>query len=205
MRVHLDIWSDYVCPFCYLMLPALARLRQDFGAALELRWRAYELRPDPVPTLDPAGDYLRDVWSQSVYPLAAERGMVLRLPALQPRSRLAHEAAHFAHLHGRFEAMNEAVFQAFFERSEDIAKAAVLVDIGSSIGLDRESLARVLHHRTQRDSVLADEEHAAELGLTAVPAMVIHRIGDPAAMALKLAGVQSYDHLRHLITRIRHA
>lgn len=204
MRVHLDIWSDYVCPFCYLMVPVLARLRENFGSALEVRWRAYELRPDPVPTLDPAGDYLRDVWSHSVYPLAADRGMTLQLPTLQPRSRLAHEASQFARIHGRFEEINEAIFRAFFQRSEDIGKAAVLVDLGRSVGLDQSSLARVLHHRTQRDSVLADEEHAAELGFTAVPCMVIHRLGDPDDLALKLAGAQSYDDLHELITRILH-
>jgi len=205
MRVHLDIWSDYVCPFCYLMVPALARLREDFGPALELRWRAYELRPDPVPTLDPAGDYLREVWTHAVYPLAAELGMVLQLPTLQPRSRLAHEAAQFARIQSRFEAMNAAIFQAFFHRSEDIGKAPVLVEIGRRVGLDEKSLTRVLHHRTQRDRVLADEEDAAQHGLSAVPAMLIHRVGDPAEMALKLSGIQSYGQLHDLITRILHA
>jgi predicted DsbA family dithiol-disulfide isomerase len=205
MRVDLDIWSDYVCPFCYLMVPALARLGDEFGEDLKVRWRAYELRPDPVPTLDPEGDYLGDVWSHSVYPLAAERGMVLQLPNVQPRSRLAHEASHFARVQGRFEAMNEGIFRAFFQRSEDIGKAGVLVEIGHGVGLDETSLSRVLHHRTQRDSVLADEEHAAELGLSAVPAMVIHRRGDPAQMALKLCGAQSYEHLHHLIARILHS
>ena len=61
---------------------------------VEIIWRAFELRPEPVPTLDPKGDYLERVWGSSVYPLAERLGMTMKLPPLQPRSRLAHEAAH---------------------------------------------------------------------------------------------------------------
>lgn len=204
MRVHLDVWSDYVCPFCFLMVPVLDALADHFGPTIHIAWHAYELRPDPVPTLDPDGDYLRDVWTHSVYPLAASLGMDLQLPNVQPRSRLAHEAANFARHHGRFPAMHLAIFQAFFHHSANLADARVLVEIGSSIGLDRSQLASALHHRTQRDAVLAEEERAAELGLTAVPATVIHRHGDPAELALTLTGTQSYHHLHTLISRLTH-
>src|SRR2546423_7751388 len=95
-RVQINVWSDYVCPFCYLEKPVLERLRQEFGDAIEVHWRAFELRPEPVPTLDPAGEYLRTVWAQAVYPMAAERGLTLRLPPDQPRSRRAFESAEFA-------------------------------------------------------------------------------------------------------------
>ena len=83
-RVRLDVWSDYVCPFCYLELPQLARLQEEFGDQLAIEWHAFELRPEPTPTLDPAGDYLRRTWDRAVYPMAAEYGMVLRLPPVQP-------------------------------------------------------------------------------------------------------------------------
>jgi predicted DsbA family dithiol-disulfide isomerase len=204
MRVHLDIWSDYVCPFCFLMVPALAHLREQFHGVVTIAWRAYELRPDPVPTLDPDGEYLRDVWSQAVYPHAAELGIDVQLPTLQPRSRLAHEAAAFARAHGCFEAMHQALFEAFFQRSEDIGKSSVLIAIGTRVGLDPHALANALHHRTHRDAVLAEEEQAAELGLTAVPATVIHRAGDPPEMALKLLGTQSPTHLRDLVAQLAH-
>ena len=56
---------------------------------MEIDWRAYKLRSDPVPTLDPDGDYLHRVWNASVYPMARAFGMTLRLPPVQPRSRKA--------------------------------------------------------------------------------------------------------------------
>jgi predicted DsbA family dithiol-disulfide isomerase len=71
---------------------ALTRSAQD----VEVVWRAFELRPDPVPTLDPKGEYLRRAWEGSVYPLAKRLGVPMRLPPLQLRSRLAHQAAHWA-------------------------------------------------------------------------------------------------------------
>src|SRR3569623_1835394 len=92
-QIRLDVWSDYVCPFCYLELPMIERLQAELGDALSVGWRAFELRPEPVPTLDPGGEYLRSAWARVVYPMAAQRGMALTLPPLQPRSRTALEAA----------------------------------------------------------------------------------------------------------------
>ena len=64
MHIQIDVWSDYVCPFCYLEESILKRLAQEDGEGLTIRWRAFELRPYPVPTLDPNGTYLRDIWSR---------------------------------------------------------------------------------------------------------------------------------------------
>ncbi|MDQ3309649.1 MAG: DsbA family protein, partial [Gemmatimonadota bacterium] len=61
-QVRITVWSDYVCPFCYLEEPVLDRIREEYGNRLEVEWKAFELRPDPVPTLDPAGEYLRTTW-----------------------------------------------------------------------------------------------------------------------------------------------
>jgi len=73
--VRLDVWSDYVCPFCYLEEPILAQLLDEFGGDVDINSQAFELRPEPVPTLDPDGEYLHTVWNASVYPMASERGM----------------------------------------------------------------------------------------------------------------------------------
>ena len=88
----------------------------------EIIWKAFELRPEPVPTLDPRGDYITRAWKHSVYPLAERLGMTMRLPPVQPRSKRAHEAAHWARSQGRFDDYHKAVFRAFFERGEDIGQ-----------------------------------------------------------------------------------
>jgi predicted DsbA family dithiol-disulfide isomerase len=47
--VRLDVWSDYVCPFCYLEEPVLTRIIDEFGNDVKVNWQAFELRPEPVP------------------------------------------------------------------------------------------------------------------------------------------------------------
>jgi predicted DsbA family dithiol-disulfide isomerase len=51
-RARITVFSDYVCPFCYLEDPDLRRVKERFGDDVKIEWRAYELRPDPIPTLD---------------------------------------------------------------------------------------------------------------------------------------------------------
>ena len=51
------------------------------GPGVEVVWRAFELRPEPIPTLDPKGEYLRRAWRSSVYPLAEKLGMRMKTPA----------------------------------------------------------------------------------------------------------------------------
>jgi predicted DsbA family dithiol-disulfide isomerase len=163
---------------------------------VEIVWRAFELRPEPAPTLDPAGDYLRRAWETSVYPLAARLGVTMRLPPLQPRSRLAHEAAHWARTLGRFEDFHAAVFRAFFERGEDIGDAGTLASLASRIGLDADSLLAALASREFTESVVADEREARALGVTAVPAFIANR-------RAALSGVQTAENLRRLIEHAR--
>jgi len=171
--VRISVWSDYVCPFCYLELPELDTLKHEMGEDLEVDWRAFELRPQPEPTLDPDGAYLHRVWNASVYPMAAERRMVLKLPPVQPRSRKALEAAEFARGRGRFDEVHRALFRAFFEEGRDIGDVAVLLDIGEAAGLDRAELEHFLTTGAHEDKVLADQDLARRLGIGGVPALLV--------------------------------
>ncbi len=189
--LRIDVWSDYVCPFCYLEMPVLEQLRRERGGRVAVVWRAFELRPEPVPTLDPDGEYLHRVWDRSVYPMARERGMVLRLPPVQPRSRKAFEAVAFAAEAGRFDAMHEALFRAFFEHGRDIGDAAVLRKVGASVGLDPDHLGEALAEGRHTAGVLEDERAAAAIGITGVPGMLVSAPGN-GEQAYLLSGAVPY-------------
>ncbi len=163
---------------------------------VEIIWRAFELRPEPVPTLDPQGDYLQRAWANSVYPLAERMGITMKLPPVQPRTRLAHEAAQWARSRGRFENYQEAIFRAFFELGEDIGEIEVLTSIASELALDSESLRYALEHREFEKSVLEDEREAEALGVSGVPAFVANR-------KAALSGVQPVENLRQLVEHVR--
>lgn len=191
-RARVTVFSDYVCPFCYLEEPDLARVREEYGDQVEVDWRAYELRPDPVPTLDPDGEYLHRVWNASVYPMARSLSMTLRLPPVQPRSRKALEAAEYAHEEGRFDDMHTALFKAFFEDGRDLADAGVLLEVGESVGLDREGLGEALEEGRYTEKVLADEGLARKLGVSSVPTMLVGLADAPLEEAEAITGAQPY-------------
>lgn len=195
IRISVDIWSDYVCPFCYLELPAITRLQQASGLRLDVAWHAFELRPDPVPTLDPDGEYLHTVWNRSVYPMAQRLGMRIKLPPMQPRSRKAFETVTFARDAGRFDAMHLALFRAFFEEGRDIGESAELISLADQTGLDGHALKAALDDGRYTRQVLEDERQAQALGITGVPLILVRRAGAPLETAVPLQGAVPYEHL----------
>ena len=177
--------------------PAVNELAES-ESNIEIVWRAFELRPDPIPTLPPGGEYLHRVWNASVYPMAESLGIAMKLPPVQPRSRLAHEAACWAQTQGKFEEMNAAIFRAFFERGENIGEREVLVSLASALDLKSDSLRRTLESRDFEKSVIADEQTAEQLGVSGVPAFVANR-------TFALSGVQSFKTLKMLVERARNS
>lgn len=194
--LQLHIWSDYVCPFCYLEMPVLDALQAEFGPSLEIHWRAYELRPEPVATLEPKGSYLRKAWAERVLPMAEERGMSLRLPPVQPRSRLALEAERFASDQGLGPKMRQSLFQAFFEHGRNIGDARQLIDIGRAIGLNAARLRFALKHGDYTAAVQADRLEAERLGVRGVPGMWLQ---GPDGKQRLLSGAQPLPVLRQAL------
>jgi predicted DsbA family dithiol-disulfide isomerase len=162
--------------------------------SIEIRWRSFELRPEPVPTMDPDSDYLVSAWQNHVYPLAAKLKMDLKRPPIQPHSRLAHEAAKWAEKQGRFKDYHCAVFRAFFEHGKDIGDKEILKELAADLELDAGSLHIALNNNEYTALVLADEEEARRIDVRAVPAFVVH------GMVLA-AGVQTVERLQELLAR----
>jgi predicted DsbA family dithiol-disulfide isomerase len=165
------IYSDYVCPFCFLEIPALERLRDEQG--VELDYRAFELRPEPAPTLEPAGEYLTTVWNNSVYPMARRLGVEIRLPPVQPRSRLAFEGAEVSRDAGKLAEYTRAVHEAFFQRGLDIGREEVLSGISAGVGLPADGFRRALRDHRHLSRVLDQQREAHELGMHSVPSVVL--------------------------------
>ena len=161
--------------------------------SIKVRWRSFELRPEPVPTLDPEGDYLVSAWQNHVYPLAAKMNMPLKKPPVQPRSRLAHEAAKWADKQGCFETYNLALFRAFFEHGKNIGEIEILKGLAADLNLDAESLQISLEKGDYTAMVLADENEARQVGVRAVPAFVVNG-------KVQAAGVQSAKRLHELLS-----
>jgi len=165
---------------------------------VEIEWLAYELRPEPTPLPDitgPGGERFRQNWERGVAPMAANLGVEMHFPPFKSRSRQAHEAALYARDHDRFEPMRVALFRAFFVENRDIGDMDALVAIGASVGLDADDLRAALAAGRYTDQVIEQEQLAAQVGISAVPTIVIGQVG--------VQGAQPYDVLRQVYDEAR--
>jgi predicted DsbA family dithiol-disulfide isomerase len=174
MTLKIRVYSDYVCPFCFLAeAPLEAAVK---GKDVEVEWMPFELRPYPNPTLKPEGEYLQTVWAQSVYPLAERLGVKIRLPRVspQPYTHLAFEGYQFAKEHGKAKEYNHRIFTAFFQEEQDIGDLEVLTKLAGEIGLDQEEFKKALETGKYKEVHRKALDHAYnEAKITAVPTFVI--------------------------------
>lgn len=154
------------------MLEAVTR---RFGAQVEVRWHAYELRPSPVPLPDPDSDYISEHWQNRVLPMAAERGLTMSVPRRAIRSRPALQATLFARGqdYAQFEAFHSRVFRARFADDADISDIAVLGEIGRASGLDSDALADAVRSGAHRVELETNLALAQALGINGVPAALV--------------------------------
>jgi predicted DsbA family dithiol-disulfide isomerase len=187
----------------------LEEAARRFDAQIDIRWHAFELRPEPIRMPDPDSEYIREHWENRVLPMAAERGLVMRIPRRRVRSRRALQAALFAREHGRFHELDRWLFRARFEEDADISDIEVLKRIAREAGLDEDALAYAVTANSYLNELSADVMLATELGITGVPCAMVGpepppEAGDPRefyADAEPVVGAVPYEWLEGAIER----
>lgn len=106
-------------------------------------------------------------------------------------SRLAQEMGKWAEDQGRGDAFHQAVFLAYFQRGENIARRPVLIQICSAVGLDPAAAKAALDQRSYRQAVDLDWQRSRQMGVTAVPTFVLG--------GQRLVGAQSYAALEGMV------
>jgi predicted DsbA family dithiol-disulfide isomerase len=198
MPVPIRVYSDFVCPFCFLAEFPLKEASAGKDVAIE--WMPFELRPYPTPTLRPEGDYLQNAWRNSVYPIARRMGVDIQLPTVspQPYTRLAFEGLEFAKDKGKGDEYNDRVMRAFFQESRDIGDPDVLTQLAAEAGLDAQEFRHAISTREYGPRVKGLLRHAyEEIGIQGVPLFVI---GDRV-----LTGLQSKETLAEAIEQSMNA
>lgn len=187
----LTIYADYVCPYCMLAEQVVSEAIG--GRDIRIEWRAFELRPAPVPTLRPEDPYLPAVWRDSVYPSAERLGIPIKLPSIspQPRSDKAFEILAMAQDKGLDHAYSMRVLRAFFQEDRDIGNRDVLIELAADAGLDREETRQALDSGAFAERHRRALRHAREdMAITAVPTIVVGKHvfrGTPPLKALQSA------------------
>lgn len=192
MTVKIKVYSDYLCPFCFLAEKPLEEAIK--GKDIEVEWMPYELRPYPTETLKPEEQYLQSTWKQSVYPMAEQMGVPIVLPNVspQPYTHLAFEGYQYAKEKGKGNEYNDRMLRAFFQEEQNIGDINVLTKLAGEIGLDEIEYRKALEERTYKEAHQKELEHAyQEANITAVPTFVIGNT--------TVAGVRSKETLERII------
>jgi predicted DsbA family dithiol-disulfide isomerase len=130
--------------------------------------------------------------------MAAERGLIMRVPPIQTRTRRAHETAAFARAHGKFDEVDRALFRAAFEHGLDINETDVLASIVEQAGVDANGLRLALDTHEFTPLLNADIALARRLGINSVPTMLA---ADESGRAEPVVGAVPYEMLEPAIQR----
>lgn len=185
----IEIWSDILCPFCYIGKRKLEKALEAFEGKefLEIDWRSYQLDPNATsqPNTD-VYDYLaqrkrqtRD-WSikmhEQVANTAKQEGLDYNFEkAIIANSYNAHRLIHLAKKYKLGDQAEETIFKAYFTQGKDIADKSTLMVIGKEIGLKEEEIKEVLNSNKYGDEVRLDIEEAQNIGVRGVPFFVMDR------------------------------
>ncbi|MDQ1535015.1 MAG: hypothetical protein QOF28_2776 [Actinomycetota bacterium] len=180
-----EIWSDVVCPWCYIGKRRFEKARASFDHPVEVVWRSYELNPGAPPVRDGSsveriarkyGITVDEAATQyeRITDLAAAEGLDYHLDrARSGRSFDAHRLLHLARERGIQDAVKERFLAGYLEEGVAIGLPSELAPLAVSAGLDADDVDAVLAGDTYGDAVRADEARADEIGVSGVPFFVI--------------------------------
>jgi len=183
--MKIDFVSDVACPWCAVGLYALEQAMQRIGAQLpiELHFQPFELNPDMPAQGEDALEHLSRKYGATAEQLAeGRRALVERGAALGfsfgARTRVwntfdAHRLLHWAGLQGRARELKHALLHAYHTLGENPADVAVLRRCARDAGLDEAGALAVIGSDRYADEVRRSERHFQELGIRAVPSVII--------------------------------
>ncbi len=190
MATKISLFSDYICPFCFVAAVRLERLSQE--VPLEVEWKGMEIHPETPDEGQPMSDELQEKLTNPWMPVQhfiTDEGLEFRLPAVVANSRRALEATEYAREQGRLPQFHRAVFEGYWQQGRDIGQVAVLAEIAREVGLDPAGLEDYLKQGRGRPRLQANVEEAATWQVAGVPSFVF---GD----RFLLEGVQAYEVLK---------
>jgi predicted DsbA family dithiol-disulfide isomerase len=207
--VKVDIWSDIVCPFCYIGKRQLENALDAFPdrESVEVIWRSFQLNPDAeVENEFDIHDFLARKYGMTreeaqarnaqLTERALELGLDFEMDRVQPSNSFdGHRLVHFASVHGLQDQAEERLFAAYFTEGKNIGLKSTLVEIGRELGLDGAAVVAVLSGTRFQDDVREDQALAQSFGVTGVPFFVFDR-------TYAVSGAQGSDLLLEVMNRV---
>ncbi len=194
--MHVTVWSDYICPWCYLGRDRTALL-VDRGCTIEQL--PFELHPElPANGRDIRPDGRTALVHDEIGRQCAEVGMPFRTPTHIPNSRRALATAEVVreHMAASFGAIDEALFRAHFVEGRDIGDRDELDRIVGSTGVDAARVRALVDAGEGQTAIDAAMERAYDHGVAGTPAWLFND-------ALVLPGVQPRELFERVLERVR--
>lgn len=207
--MKVEIWSDIVCPFCYIGKRKFENALKDFVEKdnVEIVWRSFQLDPDLEPvkgqsvhqylankkgvSLD-KGKEMNDYMSN----VAKEVGLEYDFDNAVINNTLnAHRLLHLAHKHGVQNEVKEALFAAYYTNGKDVGDLDTLVEIGVSIGLSADETRGMLESDQYVNEVRMDQYQAQQLGANGVPFFVFNN-------KYGVSGAQPTDTFKQVLEKV---
>ncbi|MED4037166.1 DsbA family oxidoreductase [Niallia taxi] len=188
--MKIEVWSDFVCPFCYIGKRRLEEAIAQFPGKdqVEVEFKSFELDPN-AQTYSGTGinEALAKKYGMSIEEAkranegigsqAAEVGLTFNFDEMKPTNTFdAHRLAKFAATVGKEKEMTEKLLASYFTESKLISDHDVLVEIAQTAGIEKEETLAVLNDSTKyANDVRIDEALAQQMGVTGVPFFVINQ------------------------------
>jgi predicted DsbA family dithiol-disulfide isomerase len=183
--IRLDIFSDPVCPWCYVGKANLDRaLAETPVNPFQIQWHPFQLNPEMPPEGVSKRAYLEqkfggkarvDAIHERLREVARSAGVDMDpdKPQRMPNTLNAHRLIHWAGIEGLQSAVVTALMRAYWVEGRDIGDHATLADIAGENGMDRAATLRLLASDADADDILARDEDARRKGVTAVPTFLV--------------------------------
>lgn len=208
--MKIEIWSDVVCPFCYIgkrhLETAIADLQMDNN--VEIEWKSFELNPDATPKpgvsiyealAESKGMPLEQVHSMTsqVVERAAAVGLDFKFDqAVVANTAKSHKLLHFAKSKGLQQPLKERLLHAYFTEGADLNDDSVLAGLAQELGLDKELALAALHQEEMDNEFRMDVNEARQIGISGVPFFVFNR-------KYAVSGAQPIDTFKQALNQIQ--
>ena len=185
-KLKIQIWSDIMCPFCYIGKRRIEEALDQFEhkEAVAIEWKSFQLDAGFVPSPDDnlaehlADKYGRDMdWAQNMLDNTTQNAKTAGLDfhfekTVMANSHNAHRLLHLAKKHQLANELEELLFKAYFTDGKDLNNLETLTELGISVGLEAEIVAQVLHSNAYSQEVKQDIQEAGAIGVQGVPFFV---------------------------------
>jgi len=195
--VKLTVYSDYVCPWCYVGQGAVEKMMKEYP--VEVTWRPFYLRPDTPPEGMDLPKHVKAHMAQTnarLKQMADAAGLEIVFPDRLPNTRLAHEATEYANRKGKGLLFHKKVFNRFYAKGEDIGQWRVLQEAAVEVGLDADEMKLEVESGKYTQIVRGQVEEAAQTGIDGVPTYVLNE-------EYVIVGAQPYENFIRALTQIQ--